>query len=824
MILICGKTYRTMVRSALLAGVGASLAMPGIAAAKANGADPQPAPAAKDTDAGRADDVIIVTAQKREERSQDVSASISAFNEKSLARGGITDVSRLALLVPGANFSFTGNDAKLNVRGSNSNNTFGDNTSTVGIFFDDIYKPRASQLSRAFFDVSRVEFLKGPQGTLYGRNTLSGALNVYSNVPDLKALGGNVTTTYSRFNRLRLEGAINIPLSDTFGVRVAGFHETSDGYVKNRVGPDQGAKNERGVRVSARWKPDSETDIVLRFHYLRDTGRPLGLFAYTGTCRPVTADGLTDAAGAFLDCQNPRRGGAGTTPWNLLGPYTVEKNFVPKNDIREVGVSLDAKHSFGPVNFRSITSYTNYRSLIGNDADYGPIDHQREWTSEANKSYTQEVQLSSNYHSALQWTLGAYYSKDKTPFEFYSLRLNLDQNDLTTRPIANPIAFPTLRRLNGTPVPSTNINLNSFSATEDVFSSKYFGAFGQAVLSLSDRLRVIGGLRYNWEKKRDEGGSQNNGVVTLPTNLTPVFVPDDPRQIFGINLDAPGLLRFGRTYKKVTWKAAFEYNIKPDIMFYGTTGTGFQSGTVGQTSATNQLESRLYELGIKSVILDRRLVANLSAYRTTYTNLLTLVLVPDPSNTGVVITRFVNGGDIKANGVELELVYTPTNALRLSLLASVLDAKFGSFSVRNPYQLYKGVNLGASGNVNIINVAGETPPWSPDYTITATASYIFDLGSRGTLTPAVQFFHSDDFTTNGNAPLSIDPSALQRAYSKTDLRLSWESVNRTLSAEVFVENLENTKVRPRTVVGGDNIVQTQYEYPRNFGVKLKARF
>ena len=121
---------------------------------------------------------IVVTAEKRAESLQDVSISVTAFDEEVLALGGIDDVSRLELLVPGLNYAFAGNDAKFNVRGANSSNTFGDNASIVGAFVDGVYQARASQQTRAFFDVSSVEFLRGPQGTLYGRNTFAGALNV----------------------------------------------------------------------------------------------------------------------------------------------------------------------------------------------------------------------------------------------------------------------------------------------------------------------------------------------------------------------------------------------------------------------------------------------------------------------------------------------------------------------------------------------------------------------------------------------------------------------------------------------------------------------
>jgi len=197
-------------------------------------------------------DEIIVTAEKRAENVQDVSISVTALNEELLQLGGIDDVSRLELLVPGVNFSFAGNDAKFNVRGANSTNTFGDNSSIVGAFVDGVYKARASQQTRAFFDVGSVEFLRGPQGTLYGRNTFAGALNLYTNNAQLEEYSAGVDLSYQRFDRARAEGFINVPIGDKVAIRAAGFFDKSDGYIENLAGPDLGANDDKGFRIMLR--------------------------------------------------------------------------------------------------------------------------------------------------------------------------------------------------------------------------------------------------------------------------------------------------------------------------------------------------------------------------------------------------------------------------------------------------------------------------------------------------------------------------------------------------------------------------------------------
>ena len=254
---------------------------------------------------------ITVTAEKREESLQDVSISVSAFNEEALALGGIDDVSRLELLVPGLNYAFAGNDAKFNVRGANSTNTFGDNSSIVGAFVDGVYKARASQQTRAFFDVSSVEFLRGPQGTLYGRNTFAGALNVYTNAPDLEEVGGEISISTQRFDRKKAEAHFNLPVSDSFAVRFAGTFDKSDGYIENIAGPDVGAQDDKGFRISALWLPSDRAEVIARYTKVTEDGNEAGLFGYTFNCRNETPDGLTEPFGSVRNCANPIRGSGG---------------------------------------------------------------------------------------------------------------------------------------------------------------------------------------------------------------------------------------------------------------------------------------------------------------------------------------------------------------------------------------------------------------------------------------------------------------------------------------------------------------------------------
>ena len=320
-------------------------------------------------------DEIIVTAEKREENVQDVSISVTALNERLLELGGIDDVSRLEFMVPGVNYAFVGNDAKFNVRGANSTNTYGDNSSIVGAFQDGVYKARASQQTRGFYDVSSVEFLRGPQGTLYGRNTFAGALNLYTNKPELDDASAGLELSYQSYDRIRGEGFVNIPISDTMAVRVAGYYDKSDGYIKNLAGPDIGAQDDKGFRVSALWTPNDDLEVVARYQYSAEDGNEAGLFGYTFLCRNVTPDGLTDAFGSVRDCVNPIRGsqGLGDAANGPNGdPYVVAQDYIQPSDLVDHNFQVNVKYDLGSVVMKSITNINDFQNDIGFDFDFSP--------------------------------------------------------------------------------------------------------------------------------------------------------------------------------------------------------------------------------------------------------------------------------------------------------------------------------------------------------------------------------------------------------------------------------------------------------------------
>lgn len=782
-------------------------------------ADPAGLTARESSDGGLED--IIVTAQKRPENIQDVSLAIQAITAEGLAKSGITDVARIEQVTPGLTFAFGGNDAKIALRGANSNATFQDNSSVVGVFVDGVYKPRASQQTRSFFDVARLEVLKGPQGTLYGRNTLAGAINLYTNAAELDAFSGGLNASYQRFNRVRTEGFVNVPLSESFAVRLAGLTDRSDGYVKNDAGPNIGTLDTISVRGSAHWRPSETFDAVLRVTNVRERGNVNGLFATNGTCATRDANGLTDALGPVLFCDNPRRGAAGTRAFNSKGKLDISKDFVNKDKTDEFNATLELNLDLGStIGVKSITSFTDYSSTLGHDADYSAVSHSREWFVEEAKSYTQELQLGSRGTSPFQYTVGLYASRDETFFGGGLVRLNRD--DLSVRPNATT-ADGLVRPVQiATPILNPRLDLgNPLSPTRDGQTSNTFqyinidtyGVFGQASYAILPTLRVVGGARYSSEAKDAVNFS---GPTSWQGPQFPLAAPTTPDGFSRDKALATG--RVSKTFKKPTYRGAIEFDAADDVLLFANVSTGFLSGSINPAGLiTSQQTSTNYEAGVKSRFLDRRVQLNASAYHTEYSNLASTF--QRPNSAGGVDTLSVTGGKIKATGFEAILDVIPVENLHLTLSGNYLHSRYGDFPQLVSGQTYGGLAGGAS---RTINLRGYKTPYSPTFTGTVIASYDVDLGDRGKLTPQVQMFYSGSYFAHGNLPFNI--AGFQDHYTKTDLRLSWTNASEKYGIEIFAENIENEIVNSRTQSGGDGIEQVQWGMPANYGVRLRAKF
>ncbi|MEM1437044.1 MAG: TonB-dependent receptor, partial [Pseudomonadota bacterium] len=667
------------------------------------------------------------------------------------------------------------------------------------------------------------------------RNTFAGALNVYSNRPDTEEVSAGIDISAQRFDRIRSEGFVNVPISDTFALRLAGMMDKSDGFISNNAGPDVGAQDDKAIRLTALWQPTDALELVARYNYAREDGNEAGLFGYTRLCRNETPDGLTDPFGSVRNCANPVRGsgGRGAAADGPGGdPWEISQDYVRPVDLEDDTFQLDVTYDAGPVTIKSITAYNEYVNDINFDFDFSPTPNGNGGFLEASEGWSQEFQVQSNSDGPFNWTAGFYYSEleDTTSFYIYQETARDD----STRPEVT-ISEGTFTVLEGTDIVSTERNIGGFFADSAVVDTDYYGVFAQGEYAVTDQLRLIAGLRFNNEEKDISCGGSNftgdlndDGTVDRVVNVvdgiagsSPLILPNSAQDVFTFNCGASDSITNASVggedgdFDNITWRVGVEYDLTDDVMLYATGSTGYLSGSASTSTITDEQESQVIELGFRSVLANQTLQLNGALHVTEYTNLLTQRQRFDPV-TSIAVTFSENGGDIEAWGLEFDAIWVPTEALTLSATLAYLDSEFGTFGQNNPYQLYRGVVQ------SFIDQNGETTPWSPELTFSASAAYRIPLGDAGTLTPYFQLYYSDDYNTSNL--LATDPAQQQDSYTKTDLRVIWDSADLAYSVEAFIENISDEEVLARGNNNGDDVVQTSYLYPRNYGVKFRARF
>jgi iron complex outermembrane receptor protein len=303
---------------------------------------------------------------------------------------------------------------------------------------------------------------------------------------------GSISASYERYNTVRAEGFFNLPVSDTFALRIAAFSENGDGYIDNNAGPDAGAPDDFGWRLSAAWDVSDDLGLILRYTDIEETGTTAGLFGYKLTCRSTNAQGLTDAFGSVRDCQNPNRGTFAEPSGNAGDEYDISQDFLPDSNLSDENVTLEVNWDAGPVMVKAITSYTDFSNEILSDFDFSPTNASVGGFDEYVEATTVEIVVSSDYEGALQWTAGAYYSDEE--FENYFWIYNPVRHDNDVRPtVEYDGAEYTV--LNGTPLVSTAIDINGEFGDSNWIETETTAAFFQVEFSVSDNLRLIAGVR-----------------------------------------------------------------------------------------------------------------------------------------------------------------------------------------------------------------------------------------------------------------------------------------------------------------------------------------
>lgn len=769
-------TNRTRLRlgTALLA-----LVLPNVAFAQvSNTAEPAPQvsdaaePVAQTTDESAVGvEEIIVTAERRSENIQRVPVAISALSAQQLERQGIVNVTGIATQVPNFQISTPYSDAipVFSLRGISAVDYSQNQSSPVALYVDEVYKGLPVFTSQQIYDLDRIEVLRGPQGTLYGKNTTGGAVNLYSRKPDLDAgFTGYLTAGYGRFDRFELNGATNVPIIDNKAAARVAFTRTKvDGFVKNLVPgqPDQGSIDDWAVRASLALRPTDSIDLNLRYSRSKSTPTGYGVLA--------TDIGAYGPGGAGFGTEYTRAG---------LGFFENENDRSGRLRIKNESVALTINWDLNDVaTLTSVSSYDDGSWLTEEDADATPFNLLHDDYFSDGRAYAQDVRLASSGNTAFKWLVGAYFYKDRV---------------LSTQLYRYYYDFAGDNDGNG--------QLDCF---DDGFTGcgysnefkqvrKSFALYTQNSYRFENGLTITAGLRYT---------KDNNELKYYRAFLRYLDPATGQEALNAVQtITAPPIDQLKSD--NISGKLGLSYELENGTLLYANISRGYRGGSFnGQalfdpSEVTVARPERLdaIEVGAKMQTADRRVRLNTAAFYYDYRNQQFLDVTPD------FLQVLYNAPKSRLWGLEAELTAVPVEPLTVRFGASYLNSKYREI-------VLQGQDL--SGNQLIL-----APKWS----LSGGIDWKVFEGSFGNVQLHTDSRYSSRlFFDAFNTALISQPG-----YTVHDARLTFETASEAFEISAWIRNITNKKYRVYGLELGDsfNLNYAQRGRPREYGIQGTFRF
>lgn len=698
---------------------------------------------------------IVVTAQKRSENMMKVPVAISAFTGAMLQKSGVQGVQGLAVATPAIVYPSTGAYAQPYIRGVGSRLLQNGLDPSVATYIDNRYISRQSAVVFDFADVERVEVLKGPQGALFGRNASAGAIRVITKDVG-KDVEGYVKAGYGNYNQWTLSGAVNAPLTDNFGARISAMTSQRDGYAKNLVPTgrkDWDDRNFTAIRTKFRWTPGDILDARLSFSYWNQQ----------------------DNAGNDTVALGPPQFTSGLANGGITG--TDQKHVATAltgfNKKEEFAGELNLGFDLGGVQLQSISTYSRLDNRLTFDGDGTSARLVDATVFENTRTFSQELQLSSQGSNTIDWIVGAYYFHDDTDFD--------TTIDVGTRIVSNGL---------------------------QKVQTKSYAAFGQATWHISPALSVIVGGRYSHDRKDVQSlASPNRGAVTLPA--TPY---ED-----------------SRSWSKFTPSATLQYDFGSTLV-YAKFARGYKSGGFNYPVQNQPVLAPevldMYEVGLKGNFFDRAVRATLSGYYYDYSDL--QVTRAAASGVGVIVTT-ENAANAVLYGLDADVSWSVTRAFTLTGAISWQHSEYQDYLASA--KVYRGVLPGgtARGMVDVgFDANGHRLLRAPEFSAYAAANYDISIGDGVipiNLSYAYKGSYDFDFVYDPpNATQTGTTNALrQKAYSIVNGRIGYHPVSDKWSVSAWVNNLFDERYFDDVVAAGVGI-RGSYGAPRTYGVEVQFNF
>jgi iron complex outermembrane receptor protein len=731
---------------------------------------------------------IVVTATRREESLQNLANSATVFSSQDLQALRVLEPKDLAEQTPGLLAKYGPNGLAtvgFYLRGVGINDFTGTVDPSVGIYVDEVFQPTPDMLNFAVYDIERVEVLRGPQGTLYGRNSTGGAINFLTARPT-EEFEGFVRAGYGSYHTATGTAAISGPLTSTLlgrlSVNVVNASGDS-GYSYNRYTDNHlGKVDSKAARAQLEWKPSDDFSLRLMYNY-GDSESEQALLQHVGVRDPANPAATCAPVLAGHVAEGPCR--------DLLGYFDDDGEFYdgaanvdPELELRSDDVTMTINWDIGPVTVTSISGYADFSKEQSQDIDASPRVAADNFTFNDVENFSQEIRLTSDESFRLPWIVGANYAK--TDIDWFQ---TINLTDLAGIPTSN--------------------------GAEQ--STDAWAVFGQLTIPLGEQWEFSGGLRYT-EEERDWRGATfvgkfanlDEAYASGAFRLSQLPLPDgDPGQ--GGPLDFPTTVK----KDKVDYQAVLKFKPNDDSMYYLSVSEAFRSG--GYSSAVLFSQEALepygpetltaYEAGLKLSLADNRVRFNASAFYYDYVDFqATFVRGAEAS------ARLQNAGDVEIKGMEASLDWLPIQGLSISAGLALLDTEIVETDV---------ALLPLDGSAPV-SIEGNEIPNAPAFTFNGRLRY--ETPVTDSLVAAFQ----TDFTVVDEHFLEPNNREFLKedGYSIVNARISLMPQNGPWQVSAWMKNIADEEYRTAAqdisvALGFSEIVQG---LPQTWGVELEYRF
>jgi outer membrane receptor protein involved in Fe transport len=786
---------------------------------------------------------VIVTATKRAVGMQDVPIALSVMTGEKIAEAGIGSLEDLAVFMPNVHIAEGSSSDSIFIRGIGSGINFGFEQS-VGTFIDGIYFGRAQASRSAFVDIERVEILKGSQSTLFGKNTIAGAINITTAKPTNEFEGSIALTAEPEFGGQSATLTLSGPISDNFGARLVIKAEEADGWMDNGFsGEDEQEKDNQVGRLTLAWQPTDQLDIGFKYES--------GTSDTTGTNEVISV--ATPAATAIYTTVDPNFAqnsgfGYNKSEATFGSPRRGEAFHDSDWDIS----TLTIEWALGEHTLKSITGYVDYSFETARDSDYSAIQGIHRERDESHKQFTQEFLLTSPESDSFEYLAGLYYQDEE-----------LEHARFTDISLSNffaaGVALPGVLGIPDGDLDATGHN--TFNQDAQTLS-----AFFQGTFHLSDSLRLIAGIRYSEDEKKFDKSAQIGNFLSGPNE----FRADDGGLVEAVydaflNLTTPHVFGNGtsevcsgdsaavtqaaignpqtsylncvtaplnteRKEDHITGDLTIQWDFSNDTMLYAKYGNGYKAGGFDEDNARGNIlteeyedeESESIELGAKMDLWEGRGRLNIAVFHSEFDD----VQVSTFDGTAGFVVG--NAAESEVDGIELDGMFAVSDEITIFGGLAFLDAKYKSYE-DGACTSQQTIDHAAAGNPRsscVNDLSGERLQFAADVSANFGITYTTEITDSLELGLSSDVLYTDDFDTAADG----DPILEQESYTKINARISLADVDGTWSIALLGKNLTDKTTSawgndiPLGAQGFDNSFFQVIDAPRSYEIQATYNF